>query len=136
MAITPVGREVKLTIFRQGKRKELIVKIGNLEEATKIFVALVKERLGAEVRSLNPKEAEKFALEVNKGVIISWINPKGPLGKAGFEVGDIILGINGQPINNIESFTQLVASLKSNQRITLLALDHRSGNIGYVQIEL
>lgn len=90
----------------------------------------------AEVRSLTPKEAEKYGLEANKGVIITSINPNGPLEEVGFEVGDIILEVNGQTIGSLESFVQLVASLKPNQQITLLALDHRTGNMGYVRVNL
>ncbi|MGB9699897.1 MAG: Do family serine endopeptidase [Thermodesulfobacteriota bacterium] len=134
VANTPIGQEVRVTIIRNGIKRELMVKIGNLEEASKFLIGAVKERLGAEVRALTPKESEEFGLEANRGVIITSINPKGPLGKAGFEVGDIILEINGQPIMNVESFVQLLVILKANQKITLLALDHRSGNMGYVQV--
>jgi len=136
VATTPIGQEVKVIILRNGKKQELSVKIGNLEDATKIFASSVRERLGAEVRSLTPKEAEKYGLEANKGVIITSINPNGPLEEVGFEVGDIILEVNGQTIGSLESFVQLVASLKPNQQITLLALDHRTGNMGYVRVNL
>ena len=134
VATTPIGQEVKVIILQNGKKQELSVKIGNLEEATKIFAASIKDRLGGKVRSLTPKEAEKYGLEANRGIIITSITPKGPLGEVGFEVGDIILEVNGQTIGSLESFVQLVASLKPNQQITLLALDHRSGNTAYVQV--
>jgi serine protease Do len=94
----------------------------------------VRERFGADMRSLTQKEAEKYRLNVNEGVIITSIDQKGPLGKVGFEVGDIILEINGQTVGGIDSFSQMVASLRSNQRITLLALDHNSGNTGHVTV--
>jgi len=56
------------------------------------------------------------------------------LGEAGFEVGDIILGIENEPIKSLESFIDLVSSLKPGQKITFLALDHRSGNMGNVLV--
>ena len=56
------------------------------------------------------------------------------MGKAGFEVQDILLAIDGQPIENTESLVALTAALKPQQRITVLALDHRSGNTGDVQV--
>jgi len=134
VATTPISQEVKVIILRNGKRQELSVKIGNLEEATKIFADSIKDRLGGKVRSLTPKEAEKYGLEANRGIIITSITPNGPLEEVGFEVGDIILEVNGQTIGSLESFVQLVASLKPNQQITLLALDHRSGSTAYVQV--
>jgi S1-C subfamily serine protease len=67
-------------------------------------------------------------------VAINWLDVKGPLREAGFELGDIILGINNQPITGVESFVQLVSSLKPNQKASLLALDHKSGNSGTVLV--
>jgi serine protease Do len=134
VATTPIGQEVKVTILRNGKKEEFTVSIGNLESSTKILASTVKERLGVEVRNVSSKEVEKYGLDAKQGVVITWVDSKGPLGEAGFEVSDIILGIDNQPIESMESFIGLASSLKPNQKITLLALDHRSGNTGDVQV--
>jgi serine protease Do len=134
VATTPIGSEAEVTVLRAGKKEDLLVKVGNLEESTKILAAYVKERLGGEVRAILPQEAEKYGLDVNQGVGISQLEAKGPLWVAGFEVGDIILEINHQPIKGVEAFIQLVSVLKPGQKVTLLALDHRSGNMGNVQV--
>ena len=134
VAATPVGQEVKVTLLRGGKKEELFIKVGNLESATKVLATALKERLGAEVQAVSPKEVEKYGLDNKQGVVITWVDSKGPLGEAGFEVGDIILGIDNQPIESLESFVDLASSLKPKQKITFLALDHRSGNMGNVQV--
>jgi len=134
VAVTPIGQEVKLTILRSGKKEEIMVKVGNLESAATILAASAKDRLGAEVRSLTPQELEKYGLNMNQGVAISWVDLKGPLHTAGFEVGDLILGINNQPVEGVQSFVQLVTSLKPNEKASILALDHRSGNTGTVLV--
>jgi S1-C subfamily serine protease len=46
----------------------------------------------------------------------------------------MILEINGQAIAGLESFVELVSTLKKNQRITLLALDGKTGKTGYLQV--
>ena len=69
-------------------------------------------------------------------MVIAIVEPKGPLGKAGFEEGDIILAIDHQPVKGMEGFASLVSSLKANQKITLLALDHRTGNTGTIRVEV
>jgi serine protease Do len=134
VATTPIGQEVKLTILRNGKKEEIMVKVGNLETAAKILAAAVKDRLGAEVRPLNPQEVEKYGLDTNRGVAISWLDTKGPLQSAGFEVGDLILGINNQPVEGVDSFVQLVTVLKPDQKVSFFALDQRSGNTGTVLV--
>jgi serine protease Do len=136
VAATPIGQEVKVTILRNGKKEDLGIRIGNLESSTKFLATAVKERLGAEVRAISPKEANKYGLDNKQGVVVTWVDPKGPLGEAGFEVGDIILGIENQPIESLENFIDLASSLKSKQKVTLLALDHRRGNMGNVQVEV
>jgi S1-C subfamily serine protease len=46
----------------------------------------------------------------------------------------VILAINNQPIDSMESFVDLVSLLKPKQKISILALDHRSGDTGTVQV--
>jgi len=133
-AISPIGQEAKLTVLRKGKKEELTVKIGNLEDATKLLSASVKERLGAELRPVTPDEAEKHGLGPQQGVVIAWVDPKGPLGQVGFEVGDVILEINGQPVESVEELSGLVNTVKPGQKIAVVALDHRTGNSGHVEV--
>jgi S1-C subfamily serine protease len=95
------------------------------------MLALVQERLGVEVPSVSSQEAEQYELEPPQGVAIIRVDPNGALGKAGFEVQDILLAVDDQPI---DSLTELVAGLKPHQRITVSALDHRSGATGDVAV--
>jgi serine protease Do len=136
VAATPIGQEVKVTILRNGKKEEFSIRIGNLESSTKFLAITIKERLGVEVRAISPKEVNKYGLDNKQGVVVTWVDPKGPLGEAGFEVRDITLGIENQPIESLENFINLVSSLKPKQKVTLLALDHHSGNTGNVQVEV
>jgi serine protease Do len=135
VAISPIGQEVKVVVFRKGEKVALTVKIGNLEDPTKRSAILLRDRLGAEVRLVTAEEAEKYNLNSVQGVAIAWLDPTGCFAEVGFEVGDIILEINGQAIEGYEGFLDLVRSLKPHQLITFLALDHRSGHTGYVQIK-
>jgi serine protease Do len=134
VAETAIGTEAKITVLRRGNKEELTVKIGSLEDATKILAASVKERLGVEVRSPNSLETNKYGLSPHEGVVITWEDPKGPFKEAGFEIGDMILAVNNQPIESMESFVDLVSLLKPKQKISILALDHRTGNTGTVQV--
>jgi serine protease Do len=134
VAQTPIGTEAKITVLRNGKKEDLTVRIGSLEEATKILAASVKERLGVEVRPPNSLETNKYGLSPHQGVVIAWEDPKGPFKEAGFEIGDMILAVDDQPIEGMESFVDLVSLLKPKQKVSILALDHRTGNTGTVQV--
>jgi serine protease Do len=134
VADTPIGTEAKITVLRNGKKEELTVKIGSLEASTKILAAAVKDHLGVEVRSPNSMEVNKYGINPNQGVVITWEDSKGPLKEAGFEVRDMILAINNQPVESMESFVDMVTLLRPKQKISIVALDHRTGNTGTVQV--
>jgi serine protease Do len=136
MAIGTTGQEVKVTVLRSDKQLLLTVTIGNHQDATIMLATSVRDRLGAEARLVTAREAEKCNLDSQQGVVVVWLDPIGPLAEVGFEVGDIILEINGQAIEGEKSFLDLVKSLKPHQLLTILALDHRSGYTGYVQIKV
>jgi len=134
VADTAVGEQVKVSVLRNGRKEEIAVKVGDLEESAKMLAAEGKDRLGVVVRPLTAQETEEFGLQPNQGVAISRLDFKGPLQEAGFEVGDIILAINDQPVQGVETFAALMNLLKPKEKITLAALDHKGGETGMVQV--
>ena len=136
VANTSPDQEETVTIWRAKKKEEIQVKIGNAEELTKTLVVTLKDRLGAVVRPLTAQESQKYGMDSPGGVLITWIDPNGPLGKAGFEVGDAILTINEQPIPSLEALIAILGEVQSHDKVTILAVDHRTGQMGAAEIEL
>jgi serine protease Do len=134
VATSTIGQEAKISVLRKGKKEEFRVTIGNLADSAKLLSVSAKERLGGEFRSVTAKEAERYGLDAGQGVVVTEVDPKGPIGEAGFEVGDIILAINNQQIDGLDGLVSVVNTLKTGQKIAVLALDHRSGNSGYAQV--
>ena len=128
----PIGQEAKLTVLRRGRKEEMTIKVGSLVDGMALLASAVKEPLGAEMRSPNPKEVEKYGLDANRGVVITHVDPKGALGKAGFEVDDMILAISDEPVEGMDSFIDLVSALPPGKRASFTALDHRTGNTGNI----
>jgi len=133
-AATAPGQEVHLTLSRKGKSLELAVTMGDLEGATRLLAAAVKGRLGVSVRDVEPEESSRYGLEPGLGAAVVSLEPKGPLAAVGFEVDDLILEINGEPVHGVEGFVELSETLQSGQKTAVLGLDHRTGNTGYVQV--
>ncbi len=131
---SPIGTEAKITIFRKDQKQEFTVKIGNLEVAKTVLAAEARNRLGIKIREPNALEVSKYGLSSKQGVVITWIDPHSPLKGAGFEVGDMILAINNQPVENVEGLVDLVTLLKPKQKVSLTALDHRTGNTGTILV--
>ena len=136
VANSAIGQNVKVGIWRDGKKQEIPVTVGSLEEAKKAIAAEVKGRLGVAVRPLTVKEAADYGLSLPEGVVVEWIDPQGPIGKVGFEVGDVILALDNQPVQGVDSFNELMMAMPHHQKVVMLAISHKSGQSGYVQVEI
>ena len=104
------------------------------KRASRLWCTL--KRRSAELRPLTAQESQRYGMNNQGGVFIKSIDPRGVLGKAGFEVGDAILTINGEPIQGLEGLAAALSEIKSHEKVTLLAVDHRTGQMGNVEIAL
>ncbi|MBI5463390.1 MAG: trypsin-like peptidase domain-containing protein [Ignavibacteriales bacterium] len=59
---------------------------------------------GFEYQEVDGRIARYLGLAQIQGIIISEIEPRGPAEKAGLKIGDVILEINGQKVNNEQDF--------------------------------
>jgi serine protease Do len=131
---TAVGRKVSLTVLRDGDTKDLTVKIGNLEDAMHKIASSLEDRLGVVVRPLTASESQRYGLQPGEGVAIASLKEDGVLAKAGFEKNDVILSINNAPVEGVQGFVALAKALPAHQQAVFKALDHRTGQSGFVQI--
>jgi serine protease Do len=129
----PIGKTIQITVLRNQRETNIKVMVGDLEDSLKYLTAAAKERLGVEVRPIRAQEAEDFGIDT--GLTVKWLDPKGPMAEIGFETGDIILEIEGQAMQSMDDFAGIVSSLKPKQEVTMLALDHKSGQSTYVQVQ-
>ena len=134
VAATPIGTEAALSILRNGATQDLRVKIGDLQEIERRMVADLKKRLGIEVRPVTQKEAEHYGIDTSEGVAIKDVVPNGPLAQVGFEKADLILAVNGGAVAGVDDFATRVAETPPHTQLNLLALDHRSGQTGSVDV--
>jgi serine protease Do len=134
VAVTAIDEQVPLTVWRQGAEKQISIRIGSQEEAEEQMTSSAEEQLGAKFRPISPETAARLGLE--QGVEIAAIRPGGLLAEAGFEVGDLLLAIEDQPVDSPEALAIILSIVPPGQPITILAIDSATGQIGYVQIEL
>lgn len=118
VAATPVGKTIKMKIFRDGKEKELNVTIGKLpEEQTTIGEKEKESELGLSVVDLNNPQARQFEIEVKKGVVVIDVSPNSPAEDAGIAVGDVIVAIGKQEIKDLTDYRRTTANLKKGKPV-------------------
>ena len=136
VSLAPVGSEVKLTVVRNGAKQDVTVEVGSMEEQEKEVSASLKREFGIMVSPMTPQEANAYGLGSQSAVAITEVDSNGPFGKAGFEKGDLILQVANQPVGDADSLLIMLSSLKPKQRVTIMALDHKSGQTGNVLMTL
>ncbi|PWG74678.1 serine endoprotease DegQ, partial [Enterococcus hirae] len=71
-----------------------------LMEQLVAFGEIRRGRLGATGQTLNPALAQAFNLDISKGVLISSIEPGAAADRAGLQVGDVVVAINGRQVDD------------------------------------
>ncbi len=124
-----VGETVTLKISRKGTLLSLHAILA--PKGLPTFPTVERKVLGIVVTSPPPTSHKK-----GKGLRISWVDPNGPMGQAGFEAEDIIDEINGTSIRSREDLKKFLYEVKPGDSLLFHAIDHRTGRGGYVQIRL
>ena len=75
--------------------------------------------MGILPQELTPELAKQFNVPNDHGVAIAQVEPNSPAEKAGLKVGDVITGINGNPISDVNEFRLQVAGFAPGTTIHL-----------------
>ena len=119
VASTDVGKTVRVKVFREGREKELKVTLGEMPETVGAAPQEPEQEyeLGLRVVNIDDQRAQRFGVQVTTGVIIIEIRPNTPADKAGFRVGDVIMGIGKRNVSNVDSYRNAVAELEKGKPV-------------------
>lgn len=126
------GQKVQVGIWRQGQAQTLAATLGNAsDKAAQVAQAegaVGKGQLGLSLRPLAPEEAR--AAGVDKGLLIEDV--RGPAALAGVQGGDVLLAINGTPVQGMAQVRAAMAM--SGKSVALLIA--RDGDKIFVPVRL
>ncbi len=132
VAAAPVGKDVKVALFRKGKKVVLTVKVGR-QGLSAVSATPATAGIGISIRELSPDVARQLGLKETKGVVVSEVKPGSPAEDAGMVKGDLIIEFNGKQVDSIEAFSELAAKVNKGDVVRLL-LRRPDGTFGYVAI--
>ena len=132
IAATKPGNNARLQVWREGKSRDVDVKVAELMEQ-KVAMnnggdSQTSAKLGLTVRELAPDE--RAQLKIEGGLVVQ--NASGAAARAGIQQGDVILAFNDTPLKSVEQLKTLMK--KTDKTIALLI--QRDANRMYVPVQV
>ncbi|MGA1497537.1 MAG: DegQ family serine endoprotease [Steroidobacteraceae bacterium] len=127
------GTRVEFEIWRDGRSKRMTVEVGEVEEEGVAERQPASDnsqtgKLGLTVRSLSSNEQRRLETEGN--LLVEEV--EGPAALAGVEPGDVLIAVNGKPVDSLATLRREIDSSRST---VALLLQRGEGQI-YVPVRI
>ncbi len=90
--------------------------------------------LGVAFYTVTPLVAAQFDLGVEKGVLLTIVEPGSPADKAGLRKGDVITGFAGEEIPNSEQLVRTIRDLRVGQQVRIIFIRDKQEQIAYATL--
>lgn len=145
---TPVGKTVKIVIWRKGKEVPLDIVLGEFEMANDKTESLAQKGniksaveypivLGLKLSALTPELYNQFKLkEKVKGIVVIGVDFDSPGAQVGLKPGDVIVEVYQKEVNKPEEFAAIIETAKKENKKNALLLVSRDGDLIFVPMRL
>jgi len=137
---TKVGKNVKIEILRNGKKKNIKFKVQELpmQKTAEVIKSNsfpeTKKILGMTVANLSAEERKSLSAGNNFGIKVTDVSGN-PAYESGLLKNDIIYQISGKNIQNIKQFNKIIKNMKKGNFASLL-VRRSQGNSIYLAIKI
>jgi serine protease Do len=138
VAATPVGRQVPVTVVREGKPLSLDIKVAELHEPGPVTAMADRDEekgpLGLTVESVTPETARELKLGAAHGVLVRGVRSGSPAESAGIRPGDVITELDHQAVADRAQMKRVLD--KHPKGAPVVARLHRDGANLYVAMAM
>ena len=132
------GKEVKLGVFRDRKKTDVTIKLGELPNTAPTIGSggespsrhSTKEVLGIEIQTLTPELAKQLGYDKAKGVVVTSVEPTSQAAREQLAAGDLITEVQGTAVSSVDEFNAALDKLKDAKSVRLLVTSRRGGGAG------
>ena len=107
--------------------KEVINQLKNYKKVRRGWI-------GVTIQDVDENTAKALGLDSPKGALIAGVQPGDPADKAGVRTGDVIIGVDGQPIEDASDLTRKIGGLLPGTRLEMTVW--RKGRVKKVEVVL
>lgn len=79
-------------------------------------------RLGVGIQAITPELAQSFNLKDTRGVLVGSVDAGGPADKAGIKAGDVIIRVNGKPVDDLNELRNHIAASTPGSEVGITVL--------------
>jgi serine protease Do len=80
---------------------------------------VIRGRVGVRIQEITPDLATSFGLKSTDGALVTMVEKGSPADKAGILIGDVILKVDGKPIQSTNELPRLIAETAPGTTVTL-----------------
>jgi serine protease Do len=85
------------------------------------------------LQPVSAEVAESLGLAGEGGSLVANVEPDSPAAKAGLKPGDVVLSLNGKPLENVKALARAVADTRPGTALTLeVSREHKSRDVQVV----
>ncbi|MEY3895651.1 MAG: hypothetical protein RLZZ214_1170 [Verrucomicrobiota bacterium] len=131
-----IGTEAAFSVRRGAEDLVIKVPLGERPEGTSELASHDCETLEFNSRDLGQSDrvSEKLP-EDFKGVLITAVAPAGWAALGGLSAGDILVSLDGKPVDSIETLKPILADLEKNRRSPVVFFVRRGIATHYIELE-
>ena len=136
------GDRRRIMVIRNGKEKTITVKLDELPAGQTLAArdddrdeeSPVRSRTGFSVTELDSREAQRFDVRIDDGVLVTRVDPRSKAARGGIRPGDVVVEISDKKIRNLRDYRQ---ALKGYDEGDFIKLRIARGDVFlYVGLEL
>ncbi|MEN6309699.1 MAG: Do family serine endopeptidase [Anaerohalosphaeraceae bacterium] len=130
------GTKIKLTVFRDGKEKDITVEVASLSESKmSTKTSEIGTKLGLSVVPVDSDVARQLGAKGDQGVVVAEVTPRSPAQNAGLRPGMIILGVNQVYVNSVGEFNEALKETEQTRSARLLVKTGRMAQYVLLKLE-
>ncbi len=123
VALTEEGKKATVTLIRNGKKKNIRVKVGKLPPDNAMLAESHQSdqgKWGLTVEDMDSRTAERLGRKVDRGAVVVDVQPGSPADLAGIRRGDVILEVNQAPVDSVEDVKKQITGADDKDSLLLL----------------
>ncbi len=137
VASTSPGTKVDLTVRREGKKKKIGVKLGELPSGEQPMAGSrsdILNKLGLRLHDVTPDLQRRYGLSGETGVVVVEVLPGSVSQEAGFRSGDFIVEINQKAVESVSELRTVLSAMDPGDSVLFLV--ERGSGTFFVALKL